>query len=211
MWQKMSPAQQKAFLDSGGASPEQYEHTLRSKGATAPTAGRAPQGDPHATVNALDSLVTSLQDLNAIRDGNLVRIQTDGCPPEIASRLADLRGRLQQDRNELAGSNGPIEAKVQPKDASGSAPVDAISLANNWFKQPPAEKSPARPAEPPADSRESKLLADALAGQPAPAPPARGPDQSPAGQQREKELQEEIARIEAEVAQLSTGCATHGK
>jgi hypothetical protein len=211
MWQKMSPAQQKAFLDSGGATPEQYEHSLRSKGAATPASGRAPQGDPRATVNALDSLTTSLQDLNAIRDGNLVRVQTDGCPREIASRLTDLRGRLQQDRSELAGRDAPAGAGARPKDASASASADPMSVANNWFKQPPAEKSSARPAEPPADSRESKLLADVLAGQPAASPAKPLDPKLPVSQQREKELREEITRLEAEIAQLSTACTTPDK
>ena len=206
MWQKMSPAQQKAFLDQGGATPEQYERTLMDKSGTPPASGLA--GAPRSTVNALDSLITSLQDLNAIRDGNLVRVQADGCPREIATRLADLRGRLQQDRNELAGADAPSGPVARPKDVPGSVPADPMSLANNWFKQPPLDKSPARPA----DTRESKLLADVLAGSPAPASPGRVPDpKSAAAGEREKELHEEIARIEAEIVQLSAACATPGK
>ena len=37
---------------------------------------------------AFDTLGQSMRDLNAIRDANLSRVQKDGCPPEIASRIA---------------------------------------------------------------------------------------------------------------------------
>lgn len=216
MWQKMSSAQQKAFLDSGGATPEQYERTLRTKGLSAvppsphPAAsgGRQVQGDPRSTENALDSLVTSLQDLNAIRDGNLTRVQKDGCPPEVTSRLADLRGKLQQDEAELTGTEAPKAAGVAAKDRP--APGDAMAIASDWFKQPAkAENAPAAAASSSGDARESKLLADALSGPaPAAASARRIDPKSPEAQQRQKDLETEIAGIKAEITQLSGACAT---
>ncbi|HTP36666.1 MAG TPA: hypothetical protein VMJ75_31035 [Candidatus Acidoferrales bacterium] len=203
MWQRMSAAQQKAFVDSGGATPEQYERTLRSKGVPAvpastqtPSPGRQAQNDPRATVDALDSLTTSLQDLNAIRDGNLVRVQKDGCPPEVTSRIADLRGRLRLDEAELAGeASAPGPAKERTNAA------DPMALAGDWYKQSP--KAASRPPADSGDSKESKQLADVLSGVPAPAKHAPRIDA-----QRQKELEEEIARIQAEIAQLSGACAT---
>jgi hypothetical protein len=193
MWQKMSPAQQKSFLDSGGATPEQYERTLRAKGPSAiPPAPATPSNrqappDPRATSDAIDSLTTSMQDLNAIRDGNLVRVQKDGCPPEVASRLTDLRGRLRQKETELAGGDGAVPAK----EPAGSG--DALAIAGDWFKRPQAaEKLP----EAAADTKESKALADVL-----PTAPAQRAESKPKG------LEEEIARLKGEIGKLSATCA----
>jgi len=210
MWQKMSPAQQKAFLDAGGSTPEQYERTLRAKGMSAlppsPTpvsAGRAAQSDPHTTVNALDSLTTSLQDLNAIRDGNLGRVQKDGCPPEVASRIAVLRTRLRQDESRLNGSDAPASAAEKPKDHAAG---DPMAIASDWFKDPPKEaNSTGTQAAPPAGTHESKLLDSVLVAQPSPATSPSAKEKALEPQDR-KELEDEIARIKAEIAQLSAAC-----
>jgi hypothetical protein len=193
MWQKMSPAQQKSFLDSGGATPEQYERTLRAKGPSAippapatPSSRQAPP-DPRSTSDALDSLTTSMQDLNAIRDGNLVRVQKDGCPPEVTSRLVDLRGRLHQKETELAGG----DAAVPAKESAGGA--DARTIAGDWFKHPQAAEKRPEAAE---DTKESKLLADVLPTAPA-----------PRAETKPKDLEEEIAQLKGEIAKLSVTCA----
>jgi len=182
MWQKMSAAQQKAFLDSGGTTPEQYERTLRSKGTPAAPAARETQTAPRATVDVLDSLTTSLQDLNAIRDGNLARVQKEGCPPEVASRLADLRSRLRQ-------ADPP-----QPKDRAAAG--DPMAIASDWFKQAPKAEAPL----PGADTHDGKLL-DNVLGESAARP----------AETRRKDTEEEIARIKAEIAQLSGACGALGK
>lgn len=208
MWLKMSPAQQKAFLDSGGSTPEQYERTLRSKGMSGlpPTpvpAGRAAQSDPHVTVNALDSLTTSLQDLNAIRDGNLVRVQKDGCLPEVASRLVLLRGRLHQDESKLSGGAALAGTADSPKNRPSS---DPMAIASDWFKETPKEaNSTGSPSAPAADTHESRLLDSVLVASPAQAElhPAAV---KPAEPQDRKELEEEISRTKAEIAQLSSAC-----
>jgi hypothetical protein len=205
MWQKMSPAQQKAFLDSGGSTPEQYERTLRAKGPSAlPTspapsqAGRHAPPDPHATADALDSLTNSLQDLNAIRDGNLERVQKDGCPPEVTSRLTDLRARLRQKEAELAGADAPGAVPVPAKDRTGSA--DAMAIAGDWFKRPQAaEKTP----EAPRDTKENKLLSDVLPA----APAQRTASQPLKADKDQKGLEGEITRLKGEIAQLSSACA----
>lgn len=221
MWQKMTPAQQKAFLDSGGSTPEQYERTLRTKGAAAlpasaapgAPAGRQTPADPKAAVNALDSLTTSLQDLNAIRDGNLSRVQKDGCPPEVTSRLADLRGKLQQDETALTGVEAPAPAAVPSKERPGAA--DPMAIANDWYKRAPQDQpeasAAARNSTDRSDSsgRESQLLSDVLSGAPAAASAAHRIDpKSPEALEKQKALEAEIARIKAEMAQLSGACAS---
>ena len=167
MWRNMGPARQKAFVDAGGATPEQYERTLKQKPA---------QGAIDPT---MDSLTRSLQDLNAIRDANLGHVQKDGCPPEVASRIADLKGKLQ------SYETGPAAAK--------SAPADPLAVAAAW------NKPPAGPQPPPRDPREAKLLDEVLGG----AKP-RAAAKSPAAEQ-------DIARIKAEIDQLSGACAAPGK
>ncbi len=209
MWQKMGPAQQKAFLDSGGSTPEQYERKLRSQAPAGTATGRQAPADPRDVVNALGSLNSSLQDLNAIRDGNLSRIQKDGCPPEVTSRLADLKGKLRQDEAQLAGAEVPAAA---PPMAHGNT-ADAQSIADGWYK--PAQTSQpeaSRPDEAAGGNRQAKQLADVLPG--ATAAPAGGrriEAVSAEAQQRQKALEEEIARLKAEIAQLSGACANPAK
>jgi hypothetical protein len=221
MWQKMGSAQQKALLDSGGSTPEQYERVLRSKGLSAlpasstPTApqGRQAQGDPRAATNALDSLTTSLMDLNAIRDGNLSRVQKDGCPPEVTSRLTDLRGRLRQYKTELTGVDTPAPASSQSRERPSA--TDPAALANDWYKrslrdQPESLSQEAgspssRPAGAQSNPRENKLLTDVLSGGPAAEHPVD--PKSPEALKTQRALEEEIARTEAEIAQLSGACA----
>jgi hypothetical protein len=220
MWQKMSPAQQKAFLDSGGSTPEQYERVLRTKGLSAVPANPAPatpqdrqsSTEPRAAMNALDSLTTSLMDLNTIRDGNLNRVQKDGCPPEVTSRLTDLRGKLSQYKTELTGVEA-APAASQPKPRPG--PADPAGIANDWFKRPSQDRpeslsreagTPAsRPADAESTGRENKLLADVLPGGSGAEP--RVDPKSPEALEKKKALEAEIVRIEAEIAQLSGACA----
>ena len=182
MWRNMTSAQQKAFLDSGGQTPEQYERTLKQK---APQSSRSDRGiDP-----TMDALSKSLQDLNAIRDGNLGRVQKDGCPPEVASRIADLKGRLLGYESELNGAQPQAVAAVQPRESSG--PADPLGLAADWYK-PAAVPEPAGTRA----SRQSKMLGEVLAGVPTAAPPGR-----PAGA-----IEQQIAATKLEIEQLSGAC-----
>lgn len=224
MWQKMSTAQQKALLDSGGSTPEQFERTLRTKGLSAPSANAEPMmppdrqspAQPHTAADALDSLTTSLQDLNAIRDANLSRVQKDGCPPEVTSRLTDLKGKLRQAEAELNGVAAPLPASSQVARRVGAG--DPTAIAADWYKQTLPDQPEAaraggssvnRPGETGGDNRENKLLSDVLPGGPTLAGPQRNMDpKSTEVLQRKKDSEEEIARIKAEIAQLSGACAS---
>jgi hypothetical protein len=152
---------------------------------TPPAGPRKPPAAPPADAGVtVDSLGNALQDLNAIRDGNLSRIQKDsGCPPETAARLADLRLRLRRAEAELSGET-----------LSAAAPVDAQAIAAGWFNRPAPEPESAA-------ARESRLLAEVLPGA---AVPAAKPRQSP---EQQKALEDEIARLKAETARLSGTCA----
>jgi hypothetical protein len=154
----------------------------------APPTARKPPAAPTDAGAAVDSLGNSLQDLNAIRDANLGRVQKDGgCPPETAARLADLRIRLRQSEAELSGD-------ALAKDTG--VPVDATSIAADWFKRAPQNETE------PAAARESRLLADVLPG----APPAIAGAKPQQTAQQKKALEDEIARLKTEVARLSGTC-----
>ena len=201
MWRRMTPAQQKTLLDSGGYTPEQYERMLKQKAAP-----KAEPAAPRNTIDpSIDSLSKSLQDLNAIRDANLGRVQKGGCPPEVAARIADLKGKLQAYEAELNGVDAAAAAPGRPTVRSGAN--DPLSLAGDWYKRPAGQET-AAPSAGTRESRESKLLDEVLAGGAANPPPQRRIDpKSPEAEQKRKAVEQDIARIKAEIDQLSGACA----
>jgi hypothetical protein len=227
MWNRMSAPQRQAFLNAGGSTPDQYERILKQhgnsfaaggEGAAQPSVERSrktPDSGNPIDSNAFDSLSKSLQDLSAVRDGNLWRVQKDGCPPEIASRMADLRARLETDEVELKGgeSSAPAAASTDSKQKAGSA--DRLAIAADWFKQPAsteASTAASGSAATGGNLRESKLLEAALAGNRSAAAPASPVDpKSPEGERARKTAEEDIARIKGELAQLSGACTAPKK
>jgi len=227
MWNKMSAAQRQAFVSAGGSAPEQYERMLKQRGNSFAAGGegaaqssREPSRKPLDSgnpidSNAFDSLNKSLQDLSAVRDGNLWRVQKDGCPPEIASRMADLRGKLETAELELKGpeSSAPSVAGAGSKEMRGSS--DGLAIAAEWFKHPAdKEASTTATGSGTADvnSRESRLLETALAGNGSgAAPESRVDPKSPEGERTRKAAEEDIARIKGELAQLSGACTAPKK
>ena len=228
MWNRMSAPQRQAFVNAGGSTPEQYERSLKQRGNSFAPAGdgaaqssgersrkAAPDSGNPMDSNAFDSLSKSLQDLSAVRDGNLWRVQKDGCPPEIASRMADLRGKLETDEFELKGgeSSTAPAAGAGSKDKTGS--TDRLTIAADWFKHPADSEAPTLVAASGAtdlNSRESKLLEAALAGNRSTAATASPADpKSPEGERTRKAAEEDIARIKAELAQLSGACTAPKK
>jgi hypothetical protein len=138
-WQKMKRSQQQRTIQTGGLTPEQYERMLRgslpspgTSGSTPAVSDKSAAPDYHRgpDANALDSLGQSLIDLNAIRDVNVDRVQKDGCPPEVTSRIAELRGRLARLEGGAGGNDGSSQAASPARRAAGN-PLDA---AANWFK-----------------------------------------------------------------------------
>jgi hypothetical protein len=213
MWEKMTPAQQKAFIDSGGYTPEQYERMLKQRGAPEPAkgaTGAAAQSRNDAGAGAFDTLSQSLRDLNAIRDANLSRVQKDGCPPAIASRIADLKGKLQNDEFELNGRESLPPASTDRKSQEKSGAADPLALAADWFKRPAGrEGATAAPSTTSGSSREAQLLEAALNGS-GPAATAQPGNvlKSPEAEQARKTIQEDMVRIKAELAELSGACAS---
>lgn len=227
MWQRMTPAQQTMFVQNGGRTPDEYERMLKGSGAGfTPGRSEGPRTTAPARVSdpargsdlrdagkgidsgALDSLSKSLQDLNAIRDGNLGRVQKDGCPPEIARRIADLTGKLLSDQFELNGGRPPAAIPAAGS-TEKSSQTDPLAVAGDWFKRPSGEKSPGSDSGIGNGGREGKLLDAVLTGAtPAAATPKLWIDpNSPEAAQKRKALEEEIARLKTELGQLSGGCA----
>ena len=132
---------------------------------------RKPPAAPANPTGTMDSLSNSLQDLNAIRDGNLTRVQKDGCSAETAARLTEFRGKLRQ-----------LDAET----------VDAQAIAADWFK-------PAVVKQEDQSERESRLLDAVLPG--AAAAPAKPAAQRPKANEEElARLRSEIARLSAACA-----------
>jgi len=219
-WQKMTPSQQKAFVDAGGYTPQQYERLLTPRGAgfvgggpgatQNANAARGTASGAGADSAAFESLTKSLQDLNAIRDGNLSLIQKDGCAPEVAARIADLKGKLQGYEFELSGDS-PATAAVNARRDDKSGPSDPLALAADWFTRPAAQVPVAARTET-AGTGQGKLLDAALSGTGTGAAPERRPDSKPLDAERKRKLiEEDVPRIKAELEQLQGTCATAKK
>jgi hypothetical protein len=183
MWRKMSPAQQKGLVDSGGYTLEQYERLLKPKGAASGPGGSA---DPRTKIYpTMDSLNKSLENLDTIRDANLSRIQAESCPPEVAARIADLKAKV---RNYESESSGIPVAAAPARPRTSAAPADPLAIATDWYKSgaPAAEAGKA--------SQQSQLVEAVLPGARAPAPRAVFSEQ-------------DITRAKTELEQLSGACA----
>lgn len=205
MWRRMKPNQQQQSLRMGGYTPEQYERMLRSGSAAAsaqvgaataaPDKSTSPDYHRGADAGALDAMGQSLIDLNTIRDVNVGRVQKDGCPPEVASRIADLRGRLALLKSEPSEHNDPAQTATP---AQGAAGANAIDVAANWYK---ANDRP--PTSVAAGPSPEQLLDSVLpsGGADRPKPPLTG-----SAAARRKAQEDSVAQIEAELAQLLGAC-----
>ena len=95
----------------------------------------APENTREASTQSLDSLGSSLEDLNIIRDSNVRALTKDGCAPETSARIADLKTRLRI-------ATGMPEAAVKSSHATpDDAGSETLALASNWFKSRNASSS----------------------------------------------------------------------
>ena len=101
----------------------------------------APARDPGSS--AFDALISTSENLNVIRDSNVRRL-TDGCQPDVAARVADLRARL----------------GIKTTAAKHDSGVDtaALALASDWIK------SPVQPAAASTPEKKSELLDAVIPG-----------------------------------------------
>ncbi len=131
--QSTADAPKRTLFDSKGANLKKPDPP--SADAAKPRDTEAPENARGASAKALDSLGSSLEDLNGIRDSNVRGLTKDGCAPEVSARIADLRTRLRiaTGVQDAAGNN-----RRSVRDDSGS---ETLALASNWFKSSSAGAS----------------------------------------------------------------------
>jgi hypothetical protein len=115
----------------------------------APVKAAAPTRDPGSS--AFDALISSTENLNNIRDSNVRRL-TEGCSPDVAARIADIRGRL------------GIRTTAGKRDSVSD--IAALALASGWFKSP-TENAPVVPQQKKSDLLEAVLPASEKKPEPA--------------------------------------------
>lgn len=112
------------------------QRTIMENRVTTGKANDKAQQPAPASDRAIDSLLNSTEDLNSIRDGYVRRLAGDGCRPDIAIRVAELRSRLDENGSGRAASAGPQQTNFEME---GSL----IILAAGWYEQR-AETAPKR-------------------------------------------------------------------
>ena len=139
----------------------------------------------------VDSLVNSTEDLNSIRDGYLRRLSGDGCPPDVAIRVADLRARL-QGNGPGAGPGRGAKDDGTTQESSANLEGSLLILAAQWYQLRP-ETTPARAATSANREMERARLLDFVLS-PGDAPSGA----TPAGA--------DAASVKAELDRLLAGC-----
>ncbi len=94
-----------------------------------------PETTRGASARALDSLGSSLEDLNGIRDSNVRGLTKDGCAPEVSARIADLKTRLR------VATGVPEAAEKGKRGAPDDSGSETLVLASNWYKSSSAGAS----------------------------------------------------------------------
>ncbi len=103
--------------------------------AAKPRDTAAPENTRGASARALDSLGSSLEDLNTIRDSNVRGLTKDGCAPEVSARIADLKARLQ------IATGAPDVAAKNSRGVREDSGSETLAVASNWFKSGSASSS----------------------------------------------------------------------
>ncbi len=98
-----------------------------------------PEQPAPAPGQTIDSVLDSTVDLNSIRDEYVRRVAGDGCRPDVAIRVAELRARLQENSPRASQASGPAASSQTSSDLEGSL----LILAAGWF-QPRTEQAPPR-------------------------------------------------------------------
>lgn len=130
--QASSETPKRTIYDSNNQAPKLVKTTAPAAETAKPPASAGPNNGRGASSRALDALSSSTEDLNVIRDGNVRRLTTGGCGPEVSARIADLAVRLR--------ASGVSVDGLKPASAGGTAPpgseTASLALASEWFKRP---------------------------------------------------------------------------
>lgn len=105
---------------------------------------------------AMQSILSSTEDLNAIRDAYLSRLSGDGCSPDVAARVAELRAQL----GEKPESRGP-GPRAGTQRSAADLQASMLALAADWYNRRPVEAS-ALASTASRDAERAKLLEAAL-------------------------------------------------
>lgn len=102
------------------------------------TQGKDKPAEQPAPARSLDSLLNSTEDLNSIRDGYLRRVAGDGCRPDVAIRVAELRSRL----GENGRPNGQAPIAAASSQTSADLESSLLLLAAGWYQSRPDHAPP---------------------------------------------------------------------
>ena len=180
-------AQSGQSTSSDPGSPQRTIHENRvttSRSGTGANEQNGQQNTPSG--QAIESILSSTEDLNSIRDGYLRKLSGDGCSPDVAARVAELRAQLGEKAE--SGSRGqPATTQRSAADLESSM----LALAADWYNRRPAESSSIASANPATrDAERGKLLESVLSPR----------DSQPAGAALDK------AQLKAELDRLLAAC-----
>ena len=163
-----------------GSSSQRAQPAPQAPALVKPSTTSSPENGRGASSRALDTLNSSTEDLNVIRDGNVRRLSSDGCAPEVSARINDLRARLQ--------AAGVVVASPpsQRTDQAGSENA-SLALASDWFKRSADGSSSAAAA---AKAKEKEDLLDSVL-------PGKKSAETPG---------QDTANLKAELERLLTTC-----
>src|SRR3984957_13666919 len=131
--QSATDAPKRTLYDSKGTNLKKLDPPAAEAAKTRDVS--APENTRGASAHALDSLGSSLEDLNGIRDTNVRGLTKDGCAPEVSARIADLKARLQ------IATGAPDVAAKNSRGVREDSGSETLAVASNWFKSGSASSS----------------------------------------------------------------------
>jgi hypothetical protein len=131
--QATTDAPKRTLFDSKGATLKKPDPPAAE--AAKPRDVSAAENARGGSAHALDSLGSSIEDLNGIRDSNVRGLTKDGCAPEVSARIADLRARLR------IATGVPDTAEKGPRGGADDRGPETLALALNWYKSSSAGAS----------------------------------------------------------------------
>ena len=173
---------QRTIRDTSGFKSQ--SEASKAEPAKAPRVAPASENGRGAGANTLDSLGSSTENRNVIRDANLRRLLKDGCAPAVSARIVELRARL-----------GLPAEKTDHRAREGAKPEQSpIETASDWYKTPsvPANSSAS------ATTKSADLLDAVMPGAKIDAP-------------TKKASESETAALRTELEQLVAACPGAGR
>lgn len=164
------------------------QRTIRENRVTTGKTDNAQGRDTAASGQAMDSVLSSTENLNTIRDGFLRRLSGDGCSPDVAARVAELRALLHD--GEVRHGGAALQSVSASERSRAELESAMFVLASTWYTKRTAD-TPGNARKPAMDSEgeRTRLLESVLA-----------PNESGAAQSAD------TAQMRAELDRLLAGC-----